>query len=427
MNFLRFPPALLLATLLFTACSTTPTPPAALSQEAPAPAMPRPTVLLISLDGVRPEFLGHGDTPHLDRLAREGVKAQWMNPSYPSLTFPNHYTLVTGLRPDHHGIIHNTMQDEALGRFLLSNRDAVGDSRWWAGEPIWVGAEKAGLATATLAWPGSEAEIQGIRPTRWSHFDAERLIETRVDMVAGWLAEPASTRPKLATLYFEHPDAAAHAHGPGSDELRDALRKADAGIGELLTRLEQTGALADTNIVVVSDHGMAEVPEGQVVATQDMVNPDIADVVMSGQVIGFAPRAGHGQQAEAALLGRHAQYECWRKGELPQRWHYGTHPRIPAIICQMDKGWDALPQEYIARRPAGTRGSHGYDPAHEEMRAIFIARGPSFHQGMTIPGFDNVDVYSLLAHLLGIPAAPNDGNPDTLKPILRKASTAPHH
>ena len=392
----------------------------------PAAAAESPrALLLISLDGTHPAFLGRGDTPHLDRLAREGVQAQWMTPSYPSLTFPNHYTLVTGLRPDHHGIVHNTMQDPVLGRFWLSNREAVGDGRWWGGEPLWVGAERAGLATATLSWPGSEAAVQGVRPTRWTLFDAQRPIAERVDTVAGWLSEPAATRPRLVTLYFEHVDSAGHNHGPDSDQVRQALREVDAGIGELLSRLDQAGVLESTDIVVVSDHGMARVDEGHVVVIEDMVDPQWVELVSSGQVVGFNPRPGHLEQAEAALLGRHAHYQCWHKSGLPARWHYGSHPRIPAIVCQMDVGWDAVPRQYLERRPAGTRGSHGFDPAEPAMRAIFIARGPSFRQGATLPAFDNVDVYPLLARLLGIPAAPNDGDPGTLLPALRQLSPAP--
>ncbi|MCR6662063.1 MAG: ectonucleotide pyrophosphatase/phosphodiesterase [Luteimonas sp.] len=383
-------------------------------------------MLLVSLDGVAPRFLGRGDTPNIDRLATEGVRAEWMTPSYPSLTFPNHYTLVTGLRPDRHGIVHNTMQDATLGNFWLSNRDAVGDGRWWNGEPIWVGAEKAGLSTATLSWPGSEADVQGIRPTRWHLFDAQRPIPERVDMVAGWLSEPPATRPRFATIYFEHPDAAAHAHGPDSQQLRDALRQVDAAIGELIERLQRAGVLDDTDIVIVSDHGMAEVPQSQVIVVEDMADPAVAEVVMTGQVVGFQPREGHVQAAESVLLGRHTQYECWRKGELPARWKYGRHPRVPPIVCQMDKGWDAIPRQYLARRPAGTRGSHGYDPAEPDMRAIFIAHGPSFRSGLTIPAFDNVDVYPLLARLVGIQPAPNDGDAATLLTTLKPESPSAH-
>ena len=234
----------LLFLLFLAACASAPLPlpppapdaaPATTAATAPATAPATATaahpLLLISLDGVNPQYLGRGDTPNLDRLAAEGVQAQWMNPSYPSLTFPNHYTVVTGLRPDHHGIVHNTMQDAELGRFWLANREAVGDGRWWGGEPIWVGAEKAGLATATLSWPGSEAAIQGVRPQRWLPFDAQRPIAARVDTVAGWLTGPEVTRPRLATLYFEHVDTAGHEHGPDSPQRHQALREVDAGVG----------------------------------------------------------------------------------------------------------------------------------------------------------------------------------------------------
>lgn len=391
-----------------------------------APSRPTSTsLLLVSLDGVHPDFLGRGDTPHLDRLAAEGVRASWMNPSYPSLTFPNHYTIVTGLRPDRHGIVHNTMQDAQLGSFALKNRDAVGDGRWWGGEPLWVSAERAGLPTATLSWPGSEAPVQGVRPTRWHAYDETRPIAERVATVAGWLAEPEATRPRLATLYFEHPDAAAHAHGPRSPQLRAALREVDAALGDLIARLGRSGARAHTDLVIVSDHGMAEVPEGQVVAVEDMVDPQDAELATSGQVVGFRPLPGRDGAAERQLLGRHAQYTCWRRHELPARWHYGRHPRVPPIVCQMDPGWDALPRAWIAHRPPGTRGSHGFDPAAPQMRAIFVASGPSFRHGAVLPAFDNVDVYPLLARLLGIAPAPHDGNADTLLPALRGGTQLP--
>ena len=408
MTAFRFTP-LLLVLVLLTACQT----------PARSPEPPATSLLLISLDGVHPDFLGRGDTPHLDRLATDGVRAAWMRPSYPSLTFPNHYTIVTGLRPDRHGIIHNTMHDEELGGFALKNRDAVGDGRWWEGEPLWVTAEKAGLPTATLSWPGSEAEVHGVRPQRWYPYDESRPIAERIATVAGWLAEPQATRPRLATLYFEHPDSAAHAHGPRSPELRAALREVDAAVGELLAQLDRSGARAHTDIVVVSDHGMAEVPEGQVVAVEDMADPQDAALVSAGQVVGFRPLPGREAAAERRLLGRHDRYQCWRRDELPAHWHYGRHPRVPPIVCQMDVGWDAAPRAWLPRRSPGTRGSHGYDPAAPEMRAVFIANGPSFRDVVELPAFDNVDVHPLLAHLLGLAPAAGDGSIDALLPALR--------
>ncbi|OAX88419.1 phosphodiesterase [Xanthomonas nasturtii] len=378
------------------------------------------TLLLISIDGLRADMLDRGITPNLSQLAREGVRARWMTPSYPSLTFPNHYTLVTGLRPDHHGIVHNSMRDPALGSFWLSKPEAVGDARWWGGEPVWVGVEKAGQHAATWSWPGSEAAIAGVRPTRWRHYEEHTGMDARVDEVRGWLAASGAARNRLVTLYFEHVDEAGHDHGPQSREYADSVRAVDAAIGRLLDGMQRDGTRGRTNIIVVSDHGMAEVAPGHAISVEAMAPPQIAGAVTDGQVIGFAPMPGQQAAAEASLLGKHAHYECWRKAQLPARWHYGSHPRIPAIVCQMHEGWDALfPDKLAKRAQQGMRGSHGFDPALPSMRAVFLAQGPDLAQGKTLPGFDNVDVYALMTRLLGIPAAPNDGNPATLLPALR--------
>ncbi len=416
--------AALLAGLL-SACNALPSPANAAPPTAAAPAAP-PSLLLISLDGVHPDMLGRGDTPHLDRLAAEGVHAEWMRPAYPALTFPNHYTLVTGLRPDRHGLVHNAMYDEDLGWFALKDRAAVGDTRWWEGEPIWVTAERAGLPTATMFWPGSEAPVQGVRPTRWSPFQEGLALDIRIGRVLGWLSEPDATRPRLATLYFEHPDAAGHGYGPQSPQLREALRQVDGALGDLLAGLDARGLRDRVNLVIVSDHGMAEVAPGHAIAVEDMVADEDAQLVSTGQVIGFRPRPGREVEAAATLLGPHEHYDCWTRETLPARWHYGTHPRVPPIVCQMHLGWDAIPRAHLARRPDHARGSHGYDPDRPEMRAIFIASGPAFRAATTLPGFDNVDVYPLLAHLVGVPPAEHDGDPTTLQSALRDAEPIPH-
>ncbi len=408
----------LAATLALTSCASVPSDsPTAGSAPVATPAAPK--LLLVSIDGLRADMLDRGITPNLSRLVDGGVRARWMTPSYPSLTFPNHYTLVTGLRPDHHGIIHNSMHEDALGSFRLSKREAVTDARWWGGEPIWVGAENAGVRTATLSWPGSEAAIQGVRPSQWRTYDASVPLPARVDQVLRWVGQTDADAPRLVTLYMEQVDHAGHDHGPDSPEYAAAIGEVDAAIGRLLDGLQSRGLDASTNVIVVSDHGMARVPDGQTIAIEDMVDPTIATDVSMGQSVGFAPLPGKRREAEKVLLGAHAQYDCWTRQTLPARWHYGSNPRIPPIVCQMHEGWNALSRASVAARAPGTRGSHGYDNALPSMRAVFIARGPSFKQGQTIEGFDNVDVYPLLARLLGVPAAPNDGDPERLLPALR--------
>jgi len=411
---------MLAAVLPLAACTTAP-PHSAVPTTPPAVAQEKPAhkLLLVSIDGLRADALDRGITPNLQRIIDGGVRAKWMTPSYPSLTFPNHYTLVTGLRPDHHGIIHNSMDVAELGRFKLSEAETVTRVEWWGGEPIWVSAEQAGVRTATWSWPGSEAEIKGIRPSQWRRYDESIAPEARADSVLGWLRQTDAAAPRLATLYLETVDKAGHRHGPDSMQYTAAVKQADAVVGRLLDGLQQHGLNADTNVVVVSDHGMAAVAPGQVVATEDMVDPRLARNISTGQSIGFEPVEGQQAAAERALLGRHAHYQCWKKQDLPARWHYGSNPRIPSIICQMDEGWDALSRQSIARRSYQDRGSHGYDNALPSMRAVFIARGPSFKQGKVIAPFDNVDVYPLLARLLQVPAAANDGDADRLLDALR--------
>ena len=416
LSFVRV--ACLVALLSLAACSTTP--PRTAPEESPA-------LLLISIDGLRPDYLGKGNTPHLDRHAREGVHAEWMNPSYPVLTFPNHFTLVTGLRPDHHGIVHNSMRDEEAGGFRVADLQAGADARWWQGEPIWNTAEKNGLRTAVWAWPGNMAPIGGLRPTRHVEYSPQVSPAARADEVAGWLTEAAATRPRLAALYFEQVDGSGHDHGPNAPQTQATVRDVDAAIGRILDTLESTGRRAHTNVIVVSDHGMAEVQPDQYIALEDMAAFEQAEAVSTGQVIGFNPRAGYEAIATQRLLGRHAQYQCWRKQSLPVHWHYGQHPRVPAIVCQMDEGWNALPAAQLQRHGSDlNRGSHGYDPALPSMRATFIAAGPSFRPGTTLPAFDNVDVYPLLAHLLHIAPAPNDGSVDTFTPVLQPATNLQH-
>ena len=387
------------------------------------PASPASTVLLVSVDGLRPTDITPAQMPTLAALGAANVRAEGMRPSYPSLTFPNHYTLVTGLRPNHHGLVHNSMADAALGSVRTADRDAVEASGWWQGAtPVWVSVQRAGQRSATMFWPGSEAAIAGTRPWQWRQYHDGTRASDSVQQVLQWLALPARQRPRFVTMYLDQVDEASHNHGPESAQAISARHEVDTALAVLLQGLRTHDALATTNLLVVSDHGFATVPAGQAIATTDMVAADIATAVSDGQVISFAPLPGKTTAAEQQLLGRHPHYQCWRKHELPTHWHYGSHPRIPAIVCQMDMGWDALwPKKYSYRmqQPPTTRGSHGYDPELPQMRATFIAAGPAFAQGVTLPVFDNVDVYPLLMRLLQLPAEANDGDITPLLPALR--------
>ena len=406
---------LLLASLLLTACAHAPPAPSI----AAVPAAPT-TVILISVDGLRATTVGSGMMPTLDAMATSGVRAAWLTPSYPTQTFPNHYTLVTGLRPDHHGVVHNTMQDDTLGRFV-SKSEAARDGSWWGGEPIWVTLQKQGGIAATMFWPGSEAEIAGQRPRFYMNYDKQMPANARVDQVLAWLDLPVTERPRLITLYFENYDVAGHATGADSDESITALKYIDAALAHLREGLRTRKLDGSINLIVVSDHGMITVRGEDVRYLDDLVPADTFDVVHAGPLAGLNPKPGHAAQVEKALLGRHDRFECWRKQDLPARWQYGKNPRVPAVLCQADPGWRVI----VHGMPDATRrrGEHSYPPETPEMRATFVATGPDFISGTQLPAFDNVDVYPLMAHLLHITPAANDGTLQPLLPALR--DTAP--
>lgn len=401
-------------TLALAACAGKTPPPAAPAASVAAPANP---VILISVDGLRADYLGRGITPNISALAKRGVTTPAMRPSFPSLTFPNHYTLVTGMRPDRHGIVNNTMDDAELGRFALSLKEAVGDARWWnQAEPIWVTAERAGIPTATMFWPGSDAAIRGVRPRNWLPFDGSMPEAKRVDQVLAWL--DIMPQAGFATLYFDTVDHDGHDFGPDSPQVNKAVAEVDRQIGRLLAGLQARGITA--NIVLVADHGMAQVSDDRRIFLQDIIDPGAVKLVAGGAMasINFVP--GKEAAARAALLKAHAHMTCWEKANIPAALHYGRNPRVPAIICAAEPGWMiwmSPPRPDQQMRALG--GMHGYDPRDPSMAATFVAAGPAFRSGVVLPTFDNVDVHPMLLRLLGLPAMATDGNPRTLAPALR--------
>jgi predicted AlkP superfamily pyrophosphatase or phosphodiesterase len=390
------------------------------AETSPQQAAQSDITILVSLDGFRPDYLDRGATPTLSRLAHEGVRAA-MRPSFPSVTFPNHYTLVTGLRPDHNGMVNNRMEDPARPGvvFTLSDRAVAADPIWWSdGVPIWVTAERQHVATGTMFWPGSEYEIAGVRPSRYRVFDQYLPGFARVDVLLSWLDLPAEQRPRFFTLYFDIVDSAGHRYGPDAMETTAAAAEADAAIARLLAGLDARGLHDRVNLVIVADHGMTQVSDERVIELDPLITLQQAHVVWDGPFAGLTPLSGHEQEVEHALLGRGAHGECWRKDELPARFHYGSHRRVPAVICLADLGWRYRSTQVPQYGP-GAQGNHGYDPAAPDMAALFIAYGPAFRAGATLPSFDNVSVYPLVAHLIGVTPEPNDGNPADTAAALR--------
>jgi predicted AlkP superfamily pyrophosphatase or phosphodiesterase len=378
----------------------------------------RPTVLLISIDGFRWDYLKHSSAPNLRRLIKDGVSAEALIPSFPTKTFPNHYTIVTGLYPEHHGIISNSFWDPATNKkFSIYDRATVQDGRFWGGEPIWVTAERVGQKTAPMFWPGSEAEIKGVRPTRFVQFDEKVSHRQRLEQFLSWLDSPQPDRPTFFTLYFEDVDHAGHDFGPGSKDQRDAVTKVDRALGDLFAALKQRGVADQINIIVVSDHGMVAVDPRNQIYLEDYLDP--ASVRISDWSPVLMLSAGSATEEAIAKLRKAPHLKVYRKSEVPPRLRFQANVRIPEVIAIADSGWMITTRKRLAEGTKPQHGEHGYDNADKDTWGIFIARGPAFRSGKRIPPFANIHIYNALCSILGLQPAPNDGSLSVLAPALR--------
>lgn len=383
-----------------------------------APATP---LILVSFDGFRWDYRQHTATPNLDRLIARGVHAKGLIPVFPSSTFPSHYSMVTGLYPGHHGIFANDMRDPALGaEFHLGDRDAVADPRWWGGEPIWIGAERAGMRTAAMFWPGSEGVIAGHRPTYWHTFDKAFSFERRVAQVLDWLDLPSGERPRFITLYFEEPNDSGHRFGPDAAETLQAVRRVDGQLGDLVAGLERRGLTDRVDLVVVSDHGMAAIAPQRTLYLDDYVHFEEGELFDQGSLVQIFPRPGREELIYRALAGADPHLAVYRRAEIPSRYHLAESPRTPPILGIPDAGWEALTHDAFTAWGARLKGDHGQDPVSQDLHGLFVAAGPSFRRGLQIGRFENVQVYNVLAAVLGIEPAPNDGDPDFPKMLLAR-------
>jgi predicted AlkP superfamily pyrophosphatase or phosphodiesterase len=388
----------------------------------------KPTLILVSIDGFHPDYLNKYQAPTLSMLARGGVRAKWMTPVYPSLTFPNHYSIATGLYPDRHGIVGNNIYDpEFKQTFGLRKREEVQNGRWWLGEPIWVTAEKQGQRAAAFFFPGTEAEIGGKRPSQWKTYDGKIPNSERVDAVLSWLDLPGPERPTMILTYFSDVDTAGHESSPDSAGVRQAVAEVDKALTRLVDGLKSRSLFERINIIIVSDHGMARSDPSQVVFLDDYFDPNQAEAVAwNGGSVNIFPRPGMEQAIYSALKSKlPPQVTVYRKQETPARFHYSRSRRIGDIVVVANEGWIIISRErYRAPERAangGTiyRGEHGYDNRLASMRAIFVAHGPAFKQSQVVEPFECVDVYNVMAEILGLKPASNDGGHAAAKAVLR--------
>jgi predicted AlkP superfamily pyrophosphatase or phosphodiesterase len=411
------------ALLLVLACRTAPSEPTFLPEPSP-PIEPDPglppdgrALLLISVDGLRPADLERTDLPGFSWLA-SGVSAEGLQPPFPSYTFPSHYSIVTGLHAEDHGIVSNVFYDPVRQeQFKLGDPDDMTDAAWWGGEPIWNTVEAQGGRSFLLFWPGSEAPIGGVTPSVYTRYDAGLSHNERVDRVLGWLSRPAAERPTFATLYVSAVDSAGHAYGPGSPEVVTAVSDVDRMLTRLLDGLQRAGLTDKVDIVLVSDHGMAAKDPERVVFTDGVLDPD-AQVVEWSPLLVVNPRSSTADDL-AARLDALEHLSCATRENTPPDWHYRKHRAIGAVVCLADNGWLVSGREYYTQNLDRFRGgTHGWDPEWEEMRGVFLARGPRVREGVRLGVLHAVDVYPVLTNIMGLKPAPHAGDPSVADQVV---------
>ena len=379
----------------------------------------KPYVILISVDGFRYDYAKKYNAVILLRLGSKGVTGDGMRPTFPSLTFPNHYSIVTGLYPAHHGLVDNFFYDRGKKEIYNKNyRAIVQDSSWYSGTPLWVLAEKQKMLTAAFYWVGAEAAIQGTKPTYSYNFSRFISVDQRISIVENWLGLPKQQRPHLICLYFYEIDDAGHKYGPDSDEIAQAVRKIDTIIGKLVSSAEKSGL--PVNFVVLSDHGMMNVDYKNPIRLPNEIDKNKFIIPQGDALLQlYAKEKSVITPTYKALRNNANGFRVYLKNELPHRWHYGGKDdrlnRVGDIVL--------IPEPPLIFNITNTpvdRGKHGFDPARPEMMATFFAWGPAFRTGVRIKAFDNIHIYPMIARILGLKVNSKiDGKFSVLQPILK--------
>jgi predicted AlkP superfamily pyrophosphatase or phosphodiesterase len=379
----------------------------------------KPYVILISADGFRYDYAKKYNAAHLLEMSSNGVQAKAMIPSFPSVTFPNHYTLVTGMYPSHHGLVGNSFYSgDKADQYNMSNKLKVMDGSWYGGTPLWVLAEQQHMLAASLFWVGSEAAIKGIRPTYYYNYTTKISMPERIEIVLNWLKLPEEKRPHLITFYLSEPDHSGHHSGPETPETGKAVRLVDSVVYQLTQAVKTTGL--PVNFIFVSDHGMTQVDTANPIPAPKIIDADKFKTTYSSTTLSlYAIDKADIKPMYDALRKSAKDYKVYLKSGMPERLHYGTDDdrmnRIGDILLIPD--W---PRVFSEKKPG--MGHHGFDPRKvKDMQATFMAWGPAFKEQVKIPKFENVHVYPLITNILGLRYTEQiDGKIETLEEVLKK-------
>ena len=374
-------------------------------------------VLLVSMDGFRADYLEKTYTPNFDNISINGVRSEGLIPVFISKTFPNHYSIATGMYPENHGLIANSFYASDLDKFYsIRDRESVEDGDFYGGEPIWVTAERQGVKTASYFWVGTEAAIAGVHPSIWKRYDQKVPFDDRIDSVMTWFSLPISHRPRLVMLYFHEPDWTGHQYGPNSKETVKQIQRMDGIIGTIMEKAGKLSIADKLNVLVVSDHGMTEVHPEQTIDLSAYTNLSGVTTTGAGPTVFLSADSRKRLTSVYNELQQLPNAQVYWKRDIPERWHYRDHERIPEVLIIADEGWTLMP---MGHGPGMPKGTHGYDNKLISMQSIFVADGPAFKSGYSREVFENIHIYPLLVYILGLePYEGIDGDLDVVKDML---------
>lgn len=382
----------------------------------------RPKLLLVSFDGFRWDYIDRVPTPNFHKIMEDGVMVEQVENIYITKTFPNHYSLVTGLYAETHGIVANEMYDPSLNRSFSMETDSIYESRWWEeAVPLWVTIQKAGGRSGAAMWPGSDVKIHGMFPSQYLQYNASVSFETRVERIIEWFSAPKEEAVDFGVLYWEEPDESGHRLGPLSSSMDAVIAGIDEKLGFLINELKKAGLYEKVNLIVTSDHGMAQLSPDNIIELDEYVSRDLYTWVDKSPVVGILPKEGKLDEVYGKLMDANPNMLVYKKDDIPKHFHYQHNIRIMPILIESKEGWTIMQN----RSGPFKLGNHGYNNSLRSMQPVFVARGPAFRQNYVKTSMRSVDLYPLMCHILSVHPLPNNGSLLNVRDLLSTEPTLP--
>lgn len=385
-------------------------------------AQSKPYVVLVSFDAFRWDYVNRGLTPNLDKIKSEGVYALSLKPSFPSKTFPNHQSIITGMYPAHHGIYANGFYDPFSNEtYKMNDSNTVNNAKWYWGEAFWETAERQGIKTASYFWPGSEVKLYYRKPTYAETYEHARPHDDRIEGVINWLKLPQEKRPHFITLYFSDTDEKGHRFGPNSNEVNQAIQLLDGVAGKIMNRLKEINMIDSVNVIFVSDHGMTEISKDKIINVEKILEGYNCKFFDESVLMTIEPPKEKLQEVYELLKKNENHFKVYYRSEVPEYFHFSDNYLIPSLVLIPELGWNLLTEKGMKRvNDNYSKGNHGYDNQHLDMHGIFIATGPSFKKNYQTGTVWNIDIYPLLCKIFNIiPRSNIDGKAERIEFILK--------